>query len=105
MISTEPGLRWRRSFETAGPRGEECIRYDCLEHPRLYQLRQRPNADAEWHTLFYVDGIATQHYADPVDALAAMRANPLPCRCDATGCAVSVGDELFEGHVCRESAP
>lgn len=76
MISTEPGLRWRRSSVDRGPRGEECVRYDCIEHPRLYQLRQRPHADAEWRTLFYVEGIAAQHYDDPVEALQAMRSNP-----------------------------
>lgn len=73
---TEPGLRWRRSFESVGPRGETCVRYDCLEYPRLYQLRQRQHADAEWRSLFYVTGIEAQHYADPVEALEAMRANP-----------------------------
>lgn len=76
MIVTEPGLRWRRSFETLGPHGEECIRYECLEYPRLYQLKQRRGEKSEWRTLFYVQGIEAQHYDDPVDALAAMRANP-----------------------------
>jgi len=76
VIITEPGLRWRRSFGALGPHGEECIRYDCLDYPRLYQLRQRANSDTEWRTLFYVEGIAAQHYENPVDALAAMRANP-----------------------------
>ena len=61
---------------TAGPRGEACIRYDCVQHPRLYQLRQRQHADGEWRSLFYVEGIPAQHYEDPVEALAAMEANP-----------------------------
>lgn len=76
MILTEPGLTWRRTMEAAGPRGEACIRYDCVQHPRLYQLRQRQHADGEWRSLFYVEGIAAQHYEDPVEALAAMEANP-----------------------------
>ena len=80
MIVTELGLTWRRSFEARGPHGEQCIRYDCAEHPRLYQLRQRASDDAEWRSLFYVEGIAAQHYADPVDAFEAMLANPVaPC--------------------------
>lgn len=76
MIMTEPGLRWQRSFEADGPRGESCIRYDCIEHPRLYQLRQRQHPNAQWRTLFYVQGIEAQHYDDPIDALRAMEANP-----------------------------
>jgi hypothetical protein len=76
VIVTEPDLRWRRSLESHGPRGEACIRYDCIEHPRLYQLRQRQHPDAQWKTLFYVQGIEAQHYIDPIDALEAMRANP-----------------------------
>ena len=76
MILTEPGLRWRRSFEAAGPRGETCVRYDCLEYPRLYQLKQRQSDDSEWRTLFYVQGIEAQHYADPMEALDAMKLNP-----------------------------
>lgn len=76
MIVTEPGLRWKRSFEAVGPRGEVCVRYDCLEHPRLFQLKQRQDESAEWRTLFYVTGIEAQHYEDPIAALAAMEANP-----------------------------
>lgn len=76
MIGTELGLTWRRSFEATGPNGEVCIRYDCAQYPRLYQLRQRPNEHVEFRTLFYVEGIPAQHFADPIDALEAMRANP-----------------------------
>lgn len=76
MILTEPGLRWRRSLEVTGPRGEACVRYDCLEYPRLYQLKQRQSDESEWRTLFYVQGIEAQHYADPMEALAAMKSNP-----------------------------
>lgn len=76
MIVTEPGLVWRRSLEATGPGGEECIRYDCQQYPRLYQLCQRPHPNAQWRTLFYVEGIPAQHYTDPVDALEALRANP-----------------------------
>lgn len=76
MIVTEPGLHWRRSMVALGPRGEECVRYDCAEHPRLYQLRQRQRSGGEWRSLFYVEGIEAQHYDDPIDALEAMRANP-----------------------------
>lgn len=76
MILTEPGVHWRRSLEVTGPRGEVCVRYDCVEYPRLYSLKQRPNDDAEWRTLFYVQGIAAQHYLTPTEALEAMMANP-----------------------------
>ena len=105
MIVTEPDLTWKRIAIGDAGRGGHFTEYRCVEHPRLTRLVQRPNDSAPYVVTYHVEGIAAQHYADPVDALAAMRANPLPCRCDATGCAVSVGDELFEGHVCRESAP
>ena len=76
MILTEPGLRWRRSLEAVGPRGETCVRFDCVEYERLYMLKQRQSEASEWRTLFYVRGIEAQHYEDPMDALAAMRDNP-----------------------------
>jgi len=76
MIETHPSLTWTLASVSFGPHGEQLQIYDCREHPRLHEMRQRPGEDVEWRATFVVDGIAAQHYADPVDAIEAMRANP-----------------------------
>ena len=69
-------LTWRRTFEEQGPHGEQCVREDCREHPRVYVLRQRPNVDTDWIETFHVERIPVQHWHTAAEAVAAMRANP-----------------------------
>lgn len=76
MILDESGLTWRRVFEERGPRGELCIRHDCVEHPRLYRLWQVPNQERGAIECYFVAGIEAQHWHTAAEALAAMWANP-----------------------------
>lgn len=78
LIIDEHGLTWR---QTAPPRidqryGGECIERTCVQHPRVTQLVQRPNREADWVTTYVVDGIQAQYWHTAAEAIAAMRANP-----------------------------
>lgn len=75
-IVDEHGLTWRRIGDACGPRGEQCIRHDCVDYPRLFRLSQRASVDLPWTELFYVDGIAAQYWHTALEALQAMRENP-----------------------------
>ena len=76
MIVTEPGLTWRRAAVGDSAGGGSFTQYQCVEHPRLKRLVQRPNRDAEYTEVYCVEGIAAQFYHTPTEALIAMRANP-----------------------------
>ncbi len=69
-------LTWKQSFEAIGPHSEVCVRFDCVEHPRLFALSQKSGFDSPWVQLFYVEGISAQHWSTAAEAVAAMEANP-----------------------------
>jgi hypothetical protein len=75
VILDEAGLRWQILRSAMGPHGEECVQRGCVQHKRITSLTQRPNADAGYVTLYYVDGLANQYHT-PAEALRAMRENP-----------------------------
>ena len=76
MIVDEWGLTWRRTDTATGPRGEQCVRHDCVTHPRLFRLSQRASVDVEWTELYYVVGIDAQFWRTADEALRAMSENP-----------------------------
>ena len=68
-------LTWKRTFEAGGPRGESCVREDCNEYPRVYRMSQRTGVDEPELVLYYVTGIAAQHWHSVDAAIDAMEAN------------------------------
>ena len=77
MIADEHGLIWRQQRRDIDQRyGGECIVRVCQQYPRVTQVVQRPNREAEWVTTFHVEGIAAQHWPTAAEAIAAARENP-----------------------------
>lgn len=76
MIMDESGLHWQRIAIGDAGRGGHFTEYQCLEHPRLHRLVQRPNRDSDYVETYTVDGISAQHYHSAREALAAAKANP-----------------------------
>lgn len=68
-------MTWRRTSIQRGPHGEQCERFDSVEHPRVYRLVQS-DAEGVVRDLYYVEGINAQHYHSADEALIAARANP-----------------------------
>ena len=79
VILDECGRIWRQTARRIDERyGGECIERQCEQIPRLIQVVQRSNLEAEWLTTYHVAGITTQHWATAEAAIEAMRENPLP---------------------------
>lgn len=77
MILTEPDLTFRLRMRRNDPMtGGACSEYQCVQHPRLTLMVQRPNRDAACVETYHVDGIAAQFYRTAATALEAMEANP-----------------------------
>lgn len=77
VILDELGLIWRQTARRIDERyGGECIERTCEQHPRLRQLVQKSNREAEWLTTYHVAGITTQHWATAEAAIEAMVENP-----------------------------
>lgn len=68
-------LTWRCTLAARGPHGETLTRCDCVEYPRVYRMVQT-DADGVERDLYYVTGIAAQHYSSFEAARAASEANP-----------------------------
>jgi hypothetical protein len=68
-------VTWRPTFVASGPHGEQCVRYECSDHPRVYRLWQS-DAEGAVTDLYYVEGIAAQHWHTLEQAVAARDANP-----------------------------
>lgn len=76
-ILDEHGLFWRQQRRDIDPRyGGECIVRVCQQYPRVTQVVQRPNREAEWITTYHCAGLTAQHWHTAAEAIAAMEANP-----------------------------
>ena len=70
------GLRWRREAHRREAHGSECVRYDCVDKPRVFLLMQRTGPDAAWVETFHVEGISAQHWHSAIEAVQAAGVNP-----------------------------
>lgn len=68
------GLNWRRTHHAREDHGSECVRYDCVEHPRVFMLMQRTDPLAPWVESFHVERLANHWHSAP-EAIAVARAN------------------------------